>query len=72
MSAAVTIDGLRFVPDTSEPGFVCAVAIPAARARTLCAALIAGGREASWAPDHDDRTLAWVYVASDPSGDVAS
>jgi hypothetical protein len=39
-------------------------AIPVPLAQRLCAALEALHVEASWAPDHDDRELAWVYVRS--------
>lgn len=31
-------------------------------AREMVARLEAEGLEASWAPDHDDRERAWVYV----------
>jgi hypothetical protein len=37
-------------------------ALPRYLALRLCAALSSRGVEASWAPDHDDRELAWVYV----------
>ena len=37
-------------------------AIPVPLAQQLCARLQARGVDASWAPDHDDRELAWVYA----------
>lgn len=40
-------------------------AIPRPLAQRLCAALESRGVEASWAPDHDDRDLAWVHVTLD-------
>lgn len=40
-------------------------AIPRPTARLLTAALESRGVEASWAPDHENRDLAWVYVTID-------
>jgi len=34
-------------------------------ARSLVSYLEREGHEASWAPDNDDRSLAWVYVAAE-------
>lgn len=40
-------------------------AIPALLAQRLCARLQNMNLEASWAPDHNDSELAWVYVRVD-------
>ncbi len=40
-------------------------AIPVPLAQRLCARLQKLDMEASWAPDHDDAELAWVYVRVD-------
>ena len=48
-------------PNTAG-GLVTEQALPIAEARELVAAYEARGLVSSWAPDHDDRSRAWVYV----------
>lgn len=64
---ALALSGL-----TLEDDGALSEAIPVPLAQQLCAKLEARGVEASWAPDHDDRELAWVYVTlPDPADDAA-
>lgn len=43
-------------------GFVSVESLRPSEARSLEAELIAAGFEASWTPDADDKSQAWVYV----------
>ena len=56
---ALLVDNLEFEPD-SDGGYSSKRTVPLDRARTFVAEHAA--LEASWAPDHEDRTRAWVYV----------
>jgi len=55
--AAVSVERSR-----DDASLALDTAIPTAQARELCERLQSDGVEASWAPDHDDRSLAWVYL----------
>lgn len=64
-TAAETIlrdHGIAVVPDTDEPGYVAANAVSVALARSVVDELEAAGVVASWSPDCDDATMAWLYV----------
>lgn len=54
---SLALSGIRLEADGA-----LSEALTTARARELVSRLEARGVEASWAPDNDDRTLAWVYV----------
>ena len=60
--AKVTIEGVRF--ETGSGELTTVEALTRADADSLVTRLEAAGHEASSAPDHDDRRLAWVYVTA--------
>lgn len=52
---------IQYVND-DENNLVSRESVPVDEARRVVAEMCASGREASWAPDCDDRARAWVYV----------
>lgn len=62
----LALSTLDFVADDDGQEGGCALvadeAIPYPLAQMAQARIEAAGGEASWAPDHQDRELAWLYV----------
>jgi len=56
------VDGVALISDPDGPGLVSRDALPVADARRLERELRDAGHEASWAPDGNDRSTAWLYV----------
>lgn len=61
---------ITWTRDSDTASLVSAAPVPVATARRIVAEYEASGRECSWAPDADDRGLAWLYLS--PEAEVAS
>lgn len=60
---------MKFTPE-GEGYLVSDVAVPIETAKKIVAEYQASGRECSWAPDHHDRALAWIWLT--PKHEVQS
>lgn len=58
------IHGLSFSADSTEPGLVSDSSMPLDDARAFVSRLEAEGYEASYAPDTNDPSLAWIWVTA--------